>query len=120
MLAALILRGRPVAGSTSDGNRAFYQEFARAYDLARASGNAKNLILEANPHLTLSQYREYLKRARAFGYVQSPSRYPAPQPAPRLSATARRTTPRSTVPDGLDEDMRRWLADARAAFPNGV
>lgn len=71
----LQLAGPPVNYGRAGVDMAFYLAFARAYDRARAvSGQPMRLLRNANPWLTESQCKSYLKRARALQLIGTPSR----------------------------------------------
>jgi hypothetical protein len=62
-------------------------------------------IRDANPHLTIHQCRDYLKRARTLGLVRTPPATGAP-----LAALAARTVPEGGVSEAA---VDRVLADGR-------
>lgn len=62
---------------------AFYTAFGHAYDTARAVfPQPMRELRQVNPWLSASQCREYLRRARAMGVVQTPVRRTGVQDAP--------------------------------------
>lgn len=106
--ADLRLPPLPLAGGRAGVNRGFYLAFAAAYDLARTRSQTPGVLLRAsNPGLSASQCREYLKRARALGFVSTPA---------RVTSSARvveATPPPSGSPGGMTDEAREWLARAR-------
>jgi hypothetical protein len=92
--AALTLSRQPTSSPQTGSDLEFYREFGLAYDRARTLRlRPRQALTAANPWLSDSQCTAYLKRARAYGFVQSAprrdvGRTPAPTPAPVREAVA--------------------------------
>lgn len=99
-------------------DRAFYGDFGRVYDLARSrTGQAVRLLLEVNPGLgNRERVGQYIKRARALGYVTTPARseQPPAQPQPSEVAGREHTSVEPEVPIVDDGDeVQRSIAAAQ-------
>lgn len=114
-LANLRLDRRPRAGGQGGVDRAFYRDYASVYALACARSSRPGVLLrQANPGLTASQCRDYLRRARELGFVDR-QREPVTTTAPLAGETTRQAPAPAGTADQLAPEMREWLASARAA-----
>jgi hypothetical protein len=90
--AALTLPRRPASSPQTGSDLEFYREFGLAYDRARTLRlRPRQALTAANPWLTDSQCTAYLKRARAYGFVQTAPRRDhgrrAPVPSPAVDVS---------------------------------
>jgi hypothetical protein len=114
--SALRLPDPPANQGRAGINLDFYARYGRAYDAARKMDtHPVRLLRSANPWLTDSQAKSYLKRARSLGFVRTPSRK-AVAPAAAVLSVVRQAEPASTVDPKLDA---AWIKFQEVWQPTG-